>query len=60
MHGSVIAVAVHAVPAFKDGWHPACRNPVPFIVASRVDGWMHKIQTKSKIDSSLSALSTVL
>jgi hypothetical protein len=35
-----------------------CAFHCPF---SRVDGWMHKIQTKSKIDSSLSlsALSAV-
>jgi hypothetical protein len=37
---STSARCVVAVAAFKDGWHPACRNPVVFIVPSRVDGWM--------------------
>jgi hypothetical protein len=38
-------------PSLRPCVQKPCAFHCPF---SRVDGWMHKIQTKSKIDSSLS------
>ena len=65
LHGSVIAVPVHAVsllwPHLKMGGTQPARPPPAgtlwFSLSSLhewMDAWAHKIQTKSKLDSSLS------